>query len=207
MSFKGFDKEDFAIFTIDGLDNRMKALQERLQPKFAVLGEELTADLSAKLGNEMFLHIAKHARRTVNPPDNTWLAIADSKKGYKKHPHFQVGLWEDHVFIWLALIYELDGKQQIASSYLNHFTELKELPNDYVISLDHMTNAAIDLPDLSEKHLIRFRDVKKCEFLLGKQISRDDAIHMDGHTFINVALEVIHSLIPFYKLAMQSRNG
>ncbi|MDY0396250.1 DUF1054 family protein [Virgibacillus halophilus] len=88
MSFSGFDNEDFAIFSIEGLDHRMKALQERLQPKFAELGEELAADLSAKLGNEMFLHIAKHARRTVNPPDNTWLAIADSKRGYKKTPAF-----------------------------------------------------------------------------------------------------------------------
>ncbi|MFD2208691.1 YktB family protein [Virgibacillus halophilus] len=205
MSFSGFDNEDFAIFSIEGLDHRMKALQERLQPKFAELGEELAADLSAKLGNEMFLHIAKHARRTVNPPDNTWLAIADSKRGYKKHPHFQIGLWDDRVFIWLALIYELDGKQRIASSYLKHFSELKTLPSDYVFSLDHMTKPVIDLPDITEKNLERFRDVKKCEFLLGKNIAKENAILLDGDQFIKEAKKVIHSLLPFYQLAMQSR--
>ncbi|MDY0396249.1 DUF1054 family protein [Virgibacillus halophilus] len=109
------------------------------------------------------------------------------KEGTKKHPHFQIGLWDDRVFIWLALIYELDGKQRIASSYLKHFSELKTLPSDYVFSLDHMTKPVIDLPDITEKNLERFRDVKKCEFLLGKNIAKENAILLDGDQFIKEA--------------------
>src|SRR5690625_5408059 len=77
----------------------MTAIQERIQPKFKKIGEALTEDVRAMVGSDMHLHIAKHARRTVNPPNDTWMAIAGNKRGYKKHPHFQVGLWDDHLFI------------------------------------------------------------------------------------------------------------
>ena len=36
--------------------------------------------------------MAKHARRTVNPPDDTWVAFALDKRGYKKHCHFKVAV-------------------------------------------------------------------------------------------------------------------
>ncbi|RCO06314.1 DUF1054 family protein, partial [Bacilli bacterium] len=94
MSLQGFNKEDFETFHIDGLDSRMEAIQNRIQPKFQLIGSQLVDVLSAELGNEMFLHIAKHARRTVNPPQDTWLAIGNNKRGYKKHPHFQLGLFD-----------------------------------------------------------------------------------------------------------------
>src|SRR5690625_1025755 len=151
MNFNGFSQEDFDTFLIDGLDERMKAIQIRIQPKFQEIGSYLTDYLSVQLGNEVFLHIAKHARRTVNPPQDTWLAIADNKRGYKKHPHFQVGLFDDHVFMWLAFIYELDGKKEIAESFISSFDELKKLPGDFVISLDHMKKDAITINDLELK--------------------------------------------------------
>src|SRR5690625_163422 len=97
MTFNGFNQDDFSVFKIDGLEKRMEAIQKQIQPKFKELGTELVEDLSTYLGNEVFLHIAKHARRTVNPPQDTWLAIADNKRGYKKHPHFQVGLFDDQI--------------------------------------------------------------------------------------------------------------
>lgn len=137
VTLKGFQQQDFNIFHIDGLDGRMNAIQTRIQPKFKEIGKELTNFLSVQLGNEMYLHIAKHARRTVNPPKDTWLAIASNKRGYKKHPHFQLGLFDDHLFIWLAFIYELPNKQEFAKNLLKHFNELKNLPEDFVISLDH----------------------------------------------------------------------
>ena len=31
-------------------------------------------------------------RRTVNPPDDTWVAFAADKRGYKKHCHFKVAV-------------------------------------------------------------------------------------------------------------------
>ncbi|MBD8003692.1 YktB family protein [Bacillus norwichensis] len=202
MQFDGFTENDFQTFHIDGLDERMAAIQSRIQPKFKMIGEALTSDLSSMIGTEMFLHIAKHARRTVNPPQDTWLAIANNKRGYKKHPHFQVGLFDDHAFLWLAYIYELPGKSEIAEKFLNHMAEIQEkVPGDFVISMDHMKKDAVTLKEIDlKKTLERFRDVKKAEFLIGRHIAADDPIVQDGDKFISLARDTFETLIPIYKL-------
>lgn len=203
MKFTGFEKRDFDTFHIEILAGRMEAIQDRIQPKFQAIGEVLTDDLAAVLGNEMFLHIARHARRTVNPPKDTWLAIANNKRGYKQHPHFQVGLFDDHVFIWLAFIYELPGKSDIAKKFLNDIDIIEEtIPNDYVISLDHMKKDSISMEEINLKEaLVRFRDVKKAEFLIGRHIDANDPILQDGERFIALVKETFETLIPIYKLS------
>lgn len=205
VNFNGFAQKDFDTFLIDGLEERMEAIQTRIQPKFQEIGSYLTDFLSMQLGNEVYLHIAKHARRTVNPPNDTWLAIADNKRGYKKHPHFQVGLFDDHVFIWLALIYELDYKKEIAKSFINSFDEIKQLPGSYAVSLDHMKKDSITVNDLDLKHIERFRDVKKAEFLIGQHIPIHDPRLANGDVFLETAKQTYHSLIPFYQKALSAR--
>jgi uncharacterized protein YktB (UPF0637 family) len=88
-----WNKDDFDVFSIEGLDNRMEALQNQIQPKFQKLGTHFADRLSAHGTDEFFPHVAKHARRTVNPPKDSWVAFAPAKRGYKALPHFQVGLW------------------------------------------------------------------------------------------------------------------
>jgi uncharacterized protein YktB (UPF0637 family) len=205
LAFQGFNQNDFNTFTIDGLDERMEAIQTRIQPKFQELGSELVDYLAAQLGNEVYLHIAKHARRTVNPPNDTWLAIADNKRGYKKHPHFQVGLFDDHVFIWLALIYELPNKREIAESFLNKYDEIKQLSDNFSVSLDHMKKDGIQITDLEVKDLERFRDVKKAEFLIGRRFPAHDPLLKDGEKFLETVKQTYDTLIPFYQLAMCAR--
>lgn len=206
MTFNGFQLEDFDVFHIDGLEERMKGIQTRIQPKFKEIGAELEGDLAVTLGKEMFLHIAKHARRTVNPPDDTWMAFSDDKRGYKKHPHFQVGLWDDRLFVWLAFIYELPSKQQIANHFLSHQQKLKEMiPDDYSISMNHMKKSNDLLTDLDwNATLERFRDVKSAELLIGKQFSKTDAIIHDGPKFMEEVKSIFHTLVPIYEFALTS---
>ncbi|WP_227995184.1 YktB family protein [Oceanobacillus sp. CFH 90083] len=202
-----FTKEDFQTFLIDGLDERMEAIQHRIQPKFQAIGEELVTYLSERTGQDLYLHIAKHARRTVNPPNDTWLAIADNKRGYKKHPHFQVGLFDDHLFIWLALIYELPNKQKIAQNYLESFHEIKKLPESFVVSLDHTKKDSISLEELSQKDVERFRDVKKAEFLIGKHLSCNDPILQNDKELFTTITTTYEQLLPLYQLAIDSRDA
>src|SRR5699024_10556248 len=106
--------------------------------KFKQIGDELLDDMSAITGSEMYLHIAKHAQRTVNPPNDTWFAIAGNKRGYKKHPHFQVGLWDDRLFIWLAFIYELPNKTKIDQNSLNNMEMIDDSRDDFHIFFNHI---------------------------------------------------------------------
>ncbi|MFA9557306.1 YktB family protein [Evansella sp. AB-rgal1] len=205
MNFDGFQKEDFEVFYLEGLDERMAAIQEKIQPKFKEIGESVAEDLSSYVNNEMFLHIAKHARRSVNPPKDTWMALCHNKRGYKKHPHFQVGLFDDHVFIWLAYIYELPNKTDIAQRFLDDMDSIRSnVPSDYVISLDHMKKDAESLESIDLHHsLQRFRDVKKAEFLIGRHVKANDPILEDGEKLIEFIKQTFKTLSPLYKISMR----
>ncbi|MHA6484641.1 DUF1054 domain-containing protein [Paenibacillus sp. strain BS8-2] len=203
---EGFTSADFEVFQLNGLEQRMNGIQSRIQPKFRAIGERLTDVLSQRLGQEMFLHIAKHARRTVNAPKDTWLSICGNKRGYKSHPHFQLGLFDDHLFIWLALIYELPNKKTIASAYLTQIDEvMAQVPNGYKLSMDHMKKDALQIGDMDEEAwkttLVRFRDVQKAELLIGRHIAADDPLLADGDQLLAYALSTYDALLPLYKMA------
>ncbi|GEN32126.1 uncharacterized protein YktB (UPF0637 family) [Cerasibacillus quisquiliarum] len=208
MSFKGFTQADFETFHIDGLDERMAAIRKRIQPKFKAIGDELADYLTEKAGHDMYIHIAKHARRTVNPPNDTWMAFSYNKRGYKKHPHFQIGLWDDRVFVWLAYIYELPNKQAYARTFLEHEETLADIiPQDYDVSMNHMKKSNEKWADIHlREKLERFLKVKSAEFLVGKQFAMGDPILQDGEAFINEVKAIYDTLIPVYQLSLGEKK-
>lgn len=205
MSFQGFETKDFEAFSIEDLDGRMKAIQERIQPKFHAIAEDIIPALSEMTGRDIHLHVARHARRKVNPPNDTWSSYCHNKRGYKKHPHFQIGVFDDHIFIWLAFIYELPHKQIIANRLIDDQSSIEEnVPKDFVISLDHTKKDAETLKDADlDAGLKRFRDVKKGEFLIGRQLDANDPVVKDGEAFIKFAKHTFKTLIPIYEMAMR----
>jgi len=62
------------------------------RPKLEAIGRDLLPEVARIAGGAAFAHVARHARRTVNPPDDTWVAFALDKRGYKKHCHFKVAV-------------------------------------------------------------------------------------------------------------------
>lgn len=194
--------KDFDLFTIDGLENRMSALQSRVQPKFEMLGRHFSDRLSAHGSDEFFPHVAKHARRTVNPPTDSWVAFAPSNRGYKALPHFQIGLWESHLFIIIAVIYENPDKKGISERLERNLNMLTSLPESYIVSGDHMKPEALHISEAGtegiEKLLARLQTVKKAEFLVGRHLLRKDAVEMSNEEFIAFAEETIDQLLPIY---------
>lgn len=81
-------RKDFDVFAIEGFAPRMDAIKATLRPRLVAIAERLAPRVSELVGREMFVHVAKHARRTVNPPPETWAAFAHQARGYKKLPHF-----------------------------------------------------------------------------------------------------------------------
>lgn len=197
-----WEANDFDLFTIDGLENRMHALQTRVQPKFDMLGRHFADRLSAHGSDEFFPHVAKHLRRTVNPPTDSWVAFAPSKRGYKALPHFQIGLWKTHLFIIIAVIYENPDKKGISERLERDVSMLKSLPESYIISGDHMKPEALHISEAGsegiEKLLTRLQTVKKAEFLVGRHLPREEAIKMSNQEFIEFAEDTIDELLPIY---------
>ena len=92
MAFDGFTEKDFQVFAIPDFAGRMAAIKKQIQPKLYALAEEIGLKLKAVAGSDIFPHVAKHMRRTVNPPDDTWVAFGPEKRGYKKAQHFKMAI-------------------------------------------------------------------------------------------------------------------
>lgn len=206
MLFSGFSNEDFDLFKIEGLEPRMEELIRRVRPKLDFLGNHFAPSLTALTGQEMFAHIAKHARRTINPPKDTWVAFANNKRGYKMRPHFQIGLWESHLFIWFAVIYECPEKLEIANKLESNIDRIFEnTPENFYWSIDHTKPEALSHQQLSKKDLLaifkRLQKVKKAEILCGYQIPREQAVEMSSEELLNKIDWVFNNLIQLYDLS------
>jgi uncharacterized protein YktB (UPF0637 family) len=80
-----FSQDDLKIFILPGFKERMAALKEKIRPKLIQLGEEVGPLLMTQWKKEFFTHTAKHLRRTVHPPDETWVAFGPQSRGYKAY--------------------------------------------------------------------------------------------------------------------------
>lgn len=206
LKYPSFTSKDFDVFDIPGLEPRMELLIERIRPKLNEIGAATAPFLSDLVGEEMFVHVAKHARRTVNPPNDTWVAIANNKRGYKAYPHFQVGMFGTHVFVIFAVIYESNNKEIFAEALERQLDDVMErIPSHLYWSTDHMNPEGTLHQDLSKADFIkmaeRLKTVKKSEILCGLRIEQDDPLLLDGEAFGKKAQEVFTQLAPLYKMA------
>lgn len=205
MTLQTFKSTDFAVFAVDGLEERMNAIKTNIHPKLEALGEQFSHYLSEQTGETFFYHVAKHARRKVNPPNDTWVAFSTNKRGYKMLPHFQIGLWGTHAFIYFGLIYECPQKVEAAHAFLEHLNDLKtNIPNDFVWSIDH-TKPAVKSHNLLEtndlqKMIERLATIKKAELLVGIHISPEECSTLDDEQFLEKIQTTMHSLLPLYKI-------
>ncbi|SDW34253.1 YktB family protein [Paenibacillus sp. CF384] len=204
--FPGFSATDFDVFEVPGLEARMSLLIERIRPKLHELGERLSPFLTELCGEPMFPHVAKHARRTINPPNDTWIAFAPGKRGYKMFPHFQIGLFGSHLFVQFAIIYESDNKSVFAEHALNQLDDIaKHIPAHYVWSGNHMVPGGDTQAELGADGLVqlfeRLRTVKASEALCGIIIDRNDPLLLDGDAFIHKVKETFTTVLPLYKMS------
>ncbi|MBO1624815.1 YktB family protein [Bacillus arachidis] len=205
MTLQTFKSTDFAVFAVDGLEERMNAIKTNIHPKLEALGEQFSHYLSEQTEETFFYHVAKHARRKVNPPNDTWVAFSTNKRGYKMLPHFQIGLWGTHAFIYFGLIYECPQKVEAAHAFLEHLNDLKtNIPNDFVWSIDHTKPAvkshnSLETNDL-QKMIERLATIKKAELLVGIHISPEECSTLDDEQFLKKIQTTMHSLLPLYKI-------
>ena len=208
MLFRGFTEDDFNVFAIKGLENRMEALKTKISPKLEAIGQHFAPSLSISTGQEMFPHVAKHARRTINPPKDTWVAFANNPRGYKMAPHFQIGLWETHVFIWFAVIYEYQDKEEFSKLLTITLDSIfTNTPADFVWSIDHTKPAVIPHASLSKVDLQtmfdRLGSVKKAEILCGIQIPREEAVALNADQIATKIEGAFQQLLPLFQLSQK----
>lgn len=197
-----FTQNHFEIFSIDGLEARMAEIRSEIQPVFSEIGQKLLTKLSAKISNqEFYFHIAQHRRRTANAPENTWSAISTKARGYKMEAHFQLGIWEDYVFIYLSMI-DQPKKQKEYAELLTNLSVEKMLTEDFIISKDHTKAEVFPLSAFSEA-AERLGKVKKSELEIGRLWSKDRFDGKEDSKILAEMLETIDQLLPIYQKLME----
>lgn len=204
--FSGWTADDFDAMTVPGLAPRMERIRAEIQPKFIQLAEHFEPWLTRELGVPMHTHVAKHARRTVHPPESTWVAFSADNRGYKKHPHFQIGLFSTHVFALFGYIDEGVDKAAFGSRVAARSDDIfAMLPGDFAVIEDHTSpewKLVRDLgPDGLKRVAERLTAVKKAEMLIGRIVARDEAANMTGPTFVRLVEEAFASARPLYEIA------
>lgn len=110
MQFTGFTPEQFAVFEREGFTDRMLGIRTLVRPALQALGQDLAPHLESLAGHPLYPHVALHARRRVNPPDDTWVAFGRSERGYKAYAHFAVGIGVEGVYVGLVIKDESDDR-------------------------------------------------------------------------------------------------
>ena len=200
--FPQLDGHDFDVFAVPGLEARMDALRTRLRPKLEQIGGWLTPVLSDALDRPFFAHVARHARRTVNAPNDSWVAFSENARGYKQWPMFMVGLWQTHLFVQFGVIYESPRKAAFARHVMDEAGRIKrELPSTFVVHEDYTAPQGVALGDLSDGDLYalakRTADRKQGDLLFGLQIPREQAVSgMETAQMVRASCLTLASLYP-----------
>lgn len=159
-----FTSEDFLVFHDNTLDGRLEKIREKIDPSFEKMGASLLSALEKEYQEQFYLKIAKHQRRTKNPPPDTWLAISQDKRGYKKNPHVELGLWPDRYFVTFSLLADANDRASYYPKFQAISSEIEQ--SDWLVSNDHTAPemaAASSYPAI----LKRYMNVKSSDLVIG----------------------------------------
>lgn len=207
MEFPGWTEDDFAIFTVEGFEDRMALIRERIQPKLDALGRDLLPLLEEETGSPWFHHVAKHMRRTVNPPRDTWVALNRVKRGYKATVHFSAGLSALGANACLIAKPECLERETLAAALHEgadrwpvQFRRAKglylgDVPNAPEADLQPATGAPAEVWRGQAESL---RRRKQFEFEMGRRIRPADAARMDGEAFVRETVRHMRGMLPLY---------
>jgi uncharacterized protein YktB (UPF0637 family) len=208
MSFPGFRPSDFEVFEISGFKPRMEAIQERIRPKLEAVGKELVADVTRIGGAPAFAHVARHARRTVNPPDDTWVAFAVDKRGYKKHCHFKVAVSRGAVRFLFEAGPEHADKKRWAAAWKRHSGQLvpvlRRAKGLAWFKNEHDEAPAAALADLLPDDIARLGEEltrkRDGQLVLGRAVPANEAARWKAADYARAARETFNVLAPLYRL-------
>jgi uncharacterized protein YktB (UPF0637 family) len=203
-SFPSFTAADFDAFLVPGLEERMTAIKAGPRPKLEELGRLMAPELQHLTGFAFYPHIAKHQRRKINPPTDTWIAWSTNPRGYKMAPHFQVGLWESHLFIQAGVIYEAAERARFAERLL---ASPPSLPGHYRWLEDYMVPTGIRQDQMTSADWARIADRlvnrKQADAMVGIDVPRAHAERLSGDELVALVRETFETLVPVWRHASE----
>ncbi len=211
-AFGGWDRQAFEAMEVPDFAGRMEAIRRHVRPRLEAIAEALAPALSERAGEALHPYVAQHARRTVNPPDETWCAWSPSPRGYKKHPHLELGISARGVFVQAGAIYEAPFRATLADLLTHQGRALREvLPPDAEWKDDHLAPSGVPTARLSDEELTRLaaglRRKSRGDLMVALTWPREAVLGMSPEAFMQQALEALSHLLPAYRLVRQAQQG
>ena len=208
MASAAFGAGDFKVFDVKGFQPRMGEIRTRIRPKLETLGRSLAPALARSLSGETFAHVAKHARRTVNPPDDTWVAFGPDARGYKKHCHFKVAVSRQCVRFVFEIGPEHAEKKRWAAAWKKNAGKLspvlRRMKDLAWFKNEHDETPAAALGDMTPEELAGLGDellrTRDGQLVLGRVVAADAAARWTDAQYRQAALETFRALVPLYRL-------
>jgi uncharacterized protein YktB (UPF0637 family) len=208
MASSAFRAADFKVFEVKGFEARMAQIRERIRPKLEALGGQLAPAIARATATETFAHVAKHARRTVNPPDDTWVAFGPDLRGYKKHPHFKLAVSRNCVRFLFEIGPEHADKKKWAAAWRKSAAKLGPVLGQVkglaFFEDEHDEEPGVMLADLGPEAFASIADVLtrkgdgQCVF--GQAVAATEAAHWNDREYREAALATFRALAPLYRL-------
>jgi len=204
MPSTAFGATDFRVFEVTGFAQRMSEIRARIRPKLETLGQRLLPELSRAIGAEAFAHVAQHARRTVNAPEDTWVAFASDRRGYKKHCHFKVAISRNAVRFLFEVGPEHADKKRWAAAWKKSAPKLGPVLNRMkglgYFKNEHDEQPAALLADLSVDELGALGDeilrTRDGQFVVGRAVPAAEAARWTEAQYRAAVLETVRALSP-----------
>jgi uncharacterized protein YktB (UPF0637 family) len=203
-----FTLDDFKVFDLSGFHERMAAIISRIRPKLTAIGEELAPKLSLIVDRPLYPHVAKHARRTVNPPDDTWVAFGASPRGYKKDVHFKVSVSRNCVRFLFEAGPEYYAKSDWARGWQREFTNLyrslKRKPELAWFKNEHDEQPETLLADMNSADVKKVAEEltrrKDGQLVLGQGVPAKEFSRLKASQLEQIALDTFKPLATLFRL-------
>ncbi|MBM4441950.1 MAG: DUF1054 family protein [Candidatus Rokubacteria bacterium] len=208
MPSAAFGPADYRVFDVKGFQPRMGEIRTRVRPKLETLGRSLAPAVAHSVGGATFAHVAKHARRTVNPPDDTWVAFGPDARGYKKHCHFKVAVSRHCVRFLFEVGPEHADKKKWAAAWKknagNLTPVLRRMKGLAWFRNEHDETPAAPLADLTSDAVVALADDvvrrRDGQLVLGRAVPAEEAARWTEAKYREAALETFRGLAPLYRL-------
>jgi len=208
MAFGGFTAKDFQVFAIPDFPGRMAAIRGQIQPKLFALAEEIGPKLKPIVGSETFPHVAKHMRRTVNPPEDTWVAFGPEKRGYKKAQHFKLAISRHCIRFLFEIGPEYADKAKWVLAWEGGAgrlaVQLKKGSGLGWYKNEHDEEPAALLKDLSSQEVGRLAGEltrrKDGQLVFGRRLEQAEVLRLKSDAFALAALATFRDLTALYRL-------
>jgi uncharacterized protein YktB (UPF0637 family) len=208
MAAAWFGATEFKVFDVDGFHPRMAEIRARIRPKLEALGRSVAPNVARCAGGETFAHVAKHARRTVNPPDDTWVAFGPDARGYKKHCHFKVAVSRHCVRFLFEVGPEHADKKRWAAAWKKNAGKLAPVLRRSKhlgwFRNEHDETPEAALGDLTPDAFATLADevVRKRDgqLVFGRAVAAEEAARWTEAQYRTAALETFRVLVPLYRL-------